>query len=95
MELTREQVLHIAKLARIALSGEEVERYRYQLSSILEHFAILGEVPTENVEPTAYPLPLENVFRADEVSPSLPKELVLANAPEVEDGMFRVRAVLE
>jgi aspartyl-tRNA(Asn)/glutamyl-tRNA(Gln) amidotransferase subunit C len=95
MELTADQVLHIAKLARIALTPEEVERFRNQLSSILEHFAVLSEVPTEDVEPTAYPLPLENVMRTDEVAPSLPREDVLANAPEQEDGMFRVRAVLE
>lgn len=95
MTLSSEQVLHIAKLARIALSAEEVERFRAQLSSILDHFAVLAEVPTEDVEPRPYPLPLENVMRADEVSPSMPREDVLANAPEEEDGMFRVRAVLE
>ncbi len=95
MSLSREQVLHIAKLARIALTPEEVERFREQLSSILDHFALLSEVPTEDVEPTAHPLPLKNVMREDVVQPSLPREEVLRNAPEQEDGMFRVRAVLE
>jgi len=95
MSLSREQVLHIAKLARIALTPDEVERFREQLSSILDHFALLSEVPTEDVEPTAHPLPLRNVMREDVVQPSMPREDVLLNAPEQEEGMFRVRAVLE
>lgn len=95
MSLTPEDVLHIARLARISLSPAEVERFATQLSGILDHFATLAAVPTDDVEPTAHPLPLANVMRSDEVAPSLPQSDVLANAPESEDGYFRVRAVLE
>ena len=95
MSLTRDEVLHIARLARIALSDEDVATFQEQLSEILEHFDLLKEIDTEGVEPTAYPLPLESVMRRDEARPSLPVEEVLANAPLAEDGAFRVRAVLE
>ncbi len=95
MSLTPEEVLHIARLARIALSDADVQRFTAQLSGILDHFAALSSVDTDGVEPTAHPLPLSNVMRADEVSPSLPRADVLANAPEQEEGFFRVRAVLE
>ena len=93
--LTDSDVLHIARLARIELSDEEVRRFAGQLSGILDHFAALAAVPTEGVEPTAHPLPLSNVMRADEVASSLPRTEVLANAPQQEDGYLRVRAVLE
>ncbi|WBL35564.1 Asp-tRNA(Asn)/Glu-tRNA(Gln) amidotransferase subunit GatC [Tepidiforma flava] len=95
MALTRDDVLHIARLARIALDEAEVERFRAQLSGILDHFQALAAVDTEGVEPTAHPLPLANVMREDAVQPSLPRDEVLANAPLAEDGYFRVRAVLE
>jgi len=95
MSLTPDEVLHIARLARIALSDADVQRLTAQLSGILDHFAALSSVDTGDVEPTAHPLPLSNVMRADEVSPSLPRSEVLANAPEQEEGFFRVRAVLE
>lgn len=95
MSLTSEDVLHIARLARIALTDAEVQRFTAQLSGILDHFAALSSVPTGDVEPTAHPLPLSNVMRADEVAPSLKQAEVLANAPEQEEGFFRVRAVLE
>jgi aspartyl-tRNA(Asn)/glutamyl-tRNA(Gln) amidotransferase subunit C len=95
MALTQEEVLHIAHLARVALSAEEVAKFQEQLSEILAHFETLKALDTEHVEPTSHPLPLESVMRADEVRPSLPREDVLANAPLAEDGAFRVRAVLE
>ena len=95
MSLTANDVLHIARLARVQLSPADVERFTTQLSGILEHFAALAAVNTDGIEPTAHPLPLSNVMRADEVAPSLPREVALANAPEQEDGYFRVRAVLE
>lgn len=95
MALSREDVLHIARLARIALDEAEVERFRAQLSGILEHFQALAAVDTEGVEPTAHPLPLANVMRSDEVQPSLARDEVLANAPVAEEGYLRVRAVLE
>ena len=95
MALTSSEVLHIARLARIALSDADVQRFTPQLSGILDHFAALAAVDTEGLEPTAHPLPLSNVMRADNVAPSLSQAEVLANAPEQEDGFFRVRAVLE
>ena len=95
MALTREEVLHIAHLARVALSDEDVAKFKEQLSDILTHFETLQALDTEGVEPTSHPLPLESVMRADQVRPSLSREDVLANAPLAEDGLFRVRAVLE
>ena len=95
MALTREEVLHIAHLARVALNDEDVATFQEQLSEILDHFETLKALDTEGVEPTSHPLPLESVMRGDDVRPSLPREDVLANAPLAEDGLFRVRAVLE
>ena len=95
MSLTPEEVLHIARLARISVTDADVERLTAQLSGILDHFAALSKVDTEGVEPTAHPLPLSNVMRADIVAPSLSQEEALLNAPEREDGFLRVRAVLE
>jgi aspartyl-tRNA(Asn)/glutamyl-tRNA(Gln) amidotransferase subunit C len=95
MALTSDDVRHIARLARIAVTGADVARLHDQLSSILEHFAALAAVDTDGVEPTAFPLPLANVMREDAVAPALPVKDVLANAPEREDDLFRVRAVIE
>lgn len=95
MELTREQVQHIADLARLALSEEECALYREQLSAILEYFERLQELDTAAIPPTATVLPLSNVMRADEPVPPFPRESMLANAPAVEEGWFRVPAVLE
>lgn len=95
MALTSEEVLHIARLARIAVTNADVQRFTAQLSGILDHFAALTAVDTEGIEPTAHPLPLSNVMRADLVAPSLTQAEALANAPRTEDGYVRVRAVLE
>ncbi len=95
MSLSPDQVKHIARLARIAVSDDDVAQLSAQLSDILDHFESLGAVDTTEVEPTAHPLPLANVMRADEERPSLPQAEALANAPEAEDGYLRVRAVLE
>lgn len=95
MSLTRDEVLHIAQLARVGVTDEDVEKFQAQLSEILDHFETLAELDTDDVPPTAHPLPLESVMRADETTPSLPVEDVLANAPLAEDHAFRVRAVLE
>lgn len=95
MGLTREEVLHIAALARVAVDEDDVPRFQEQLSEILDHFQALQQVDTEGVPPTSHPLALENVMRSDDVEPSLPVEDVLANAPLAEEHAFRVRAVLE
>ncbi len=95
MSLTKEEVAHIGQLARLGLTEEEVARFQEQLAEILGHFDALQELDTENVPPTPYPLPLNNVMRKDVVKDSLSQEDVLANAPLQEDGAFRVRAVLD
>ncbi len=95
MQITRELVAHVARLSRLALTEEELEQYRQQLSTILEYFARLEALPTEGVETTSHAIPVTNVFREDAVSPSLPVEEVLAMAPQVRDGYFVVPRVLE
>ncbi len=95
MDLSREEVLHIARLARLALSEEEITRLREQLSNILEHFQALQQVDTTGVPPTAQSVDLHSVMRNDDVAPSLPPDDTLLNAPRREGDFFRVRAVLE
>ena len=95
MKLECEEVLHIARLARLAMTDAEVDRFREQLSNILENFEILKQVGTAEVPPTNQPTPLNSVMRNDEVAASLPLDQVLANAPQKEGGFFRVRHVLE
>ena len=95
MKLSREEVLHIARLARVALTEEEITRMSEQLSNLLEHFEVLQKVDTEGVPPTAQSVTLQSVVREDEVKPSLSAEDILANAPRREGDCFRVRAVLE
>jgi aspartyl-tRNA(Asn)/glutamyl-tRNA(Gln) amidotransferase subunit C len=95
MRLSREEVLHIARLARLGLTEEEVNRLSEQLSNILENFEVLQQVDTTGVPPTAQPNTLQNVLKSDEAKASLPQSQVLANAPRKEGDFFRVRAVLE
>ncbi|HEU5423850.1 MAG TPA: Asp-tRNA(Asn)/Glu-tRNA(Gln) amidotransferase subunit GatC [Nitrolancea sp.] len=95
MTLTPAEVDHVAMLARLGLSAEERELMREQLSSILEHIQALEELDTAAIPPTAQVITLQNVMRADEVRPSLPVESVLQNAPQTEDQMFKVNAVLD
>lgn len=95
LELTTEDVRHIAQLARVALSDEEVERFRGELWSILEHCQALNEVDTADVPPTAQSFNLVNVERDDEAGSADPTDEVLANAPRRESDYFRVRAVLD
>jgi len=95
MKLSREEVLHIALLARLGLADAEVDKLREQLSNILENFEILQQVDTTGIPPTAQSIPLQDVMKDDEVTPSLPLNDILANAPRKEGNFFRVRAVLE
>lgn len=95
MKLDRATVEHIAALARIGLTEDEIERMREQLSSILDHISSLQDVATDDIPPTAQVIQLHNVMRDDVVQPSLPRELVLANAPNSEDGYLKVNAVLD
>ncbi len=86
---------HVAKLARLDLTDEEIERLRAQLGAILEHAAKVGEVAAADVPPTASPIPRANVFRDDSPEPSLPAEEALRNAPERESGRFKVPRIAE
>lgn len=95
MPLDRQQVLHIATLARIALTEEEVELFREQLSHILEQFEVLSELDTTGVPPTGHAVDLQAVMRDDASGDSLTQEEVLSNAPRQEGEFFRVKAVLE
>ena len=95
MKLSREEVLHIALLARVGLTEAEVDRLSEQLSNILENFEILKQVDTTNVPPTAQSIDIHDVVSADEIAPSLPLKDVMANAHQQEADSFKVRAVLE
>jgi len=92
MAISRDEVLHVARLARLALTDEEVERLTGELGKILDAVGVVAELDLAEVEPTSHPLDLVNVWADDEPRPSLPLEDVLANAPEAEDGLFRVPA---
>ena len=94
MRLSREDVEHVAALARLGLTDEEISRLQDQLSMILDQIAILERVDTAAIPPTAQVLELRNVWRDDVERPSLPREAVLANAPRQSDGFFEVHAVL-
>ena len=90
MAITREQVQHVARLAHLALTEEELERLGGQLDAILDAVGKVSELDLSDVEPTSHPLDLVNVWREDEPRPSLSPEEALANAPELEGGFFRV-----
>ncbi len=95
MKLTREEVLHIALLARLGVTEAEADRFGEQLSNILENFEVLQQVDTSDIPPTSQSISLQNVVSDDEVTPSLSQSQVLANAPQKEENFFKVRAVLE
>ena len=95
MPLTREDVQHIASLCRIGMTEEDLEKMPEQLSHILELFQVLEELDTEDVPTTGHAVSLESVMRKDEPRPSAPKEDVLANSPQREGDLFRVKVVLE
>jgi aspartyl-tRNA(Asn)/glutamyl-tRNA(Gln) amidotransferase subunit C len=88
-------VEHVARLARLALTPEETERLRRELGLILEHAEKVREVAAEDVPPTSHPVPRSNVFRPDVPGPTLTHEAAMANAPEVEDGRFKVPRIIE
>ena len=92
--LTRTDVEHVAKLARLDLSEAEVEQFTIQLGAILEHAADVAALDTSGVPPTSHPIPLANVLRPDERRPTLERDVVMAMAPAEEDGRFRVPRIL-
>jgi len=88
--IDRDQVLHVARLARLRLSEEEVERFTRELGTILEHVERIQQLDLEEVPPTSHVVALENVLRPDEPGPCLEREVVLAQAPDAAEGGFRV-----
>ena len=90
MAITRDDVLHVAKLAELDLTDDEVDRFQEQLSAILEAVSKVSQLDLADVPPTSHPLSVVNVFGADEPRPSLPLDDVFANAPAREDDLFRV-----
>lgn len=95
MKLSRDEVLHIALLARLGLTETEVDKLSEQLSNILENFEVLQQVDTSGIPPTAQAIALQNVMKEDKEAASLPPDQILANAPQSDGGFFKVRAVLE
>ncbi|MEK7285859.1 MAG: Asp-tRNA(Asn)/Glu-tRNA(Gln) amidotransferase subunit GatC [Nitrospirota bacterium] len=95
MKIDENQVLEVSKLARLAITSDEMKKFSEQLSGILTYVEKLNELNTEGIEPTSHLLPLSNVFREDCVAPSLPTDAVLQNAPEKEEPFFRVPKIIE
>jgi aspartyl-tRNA(Asn)/glutamyl-tRNA(Gln) amidotransferase subunit C len=95
MAITRADVEHVARLARLALSDDEIGELQEQLARILEHAERVTSLDTEGVPPTSHAIPLSNVFREDTVADCLSQEEALANAPQAEAGQFRVPRIIE
>jgi aspartyl-tRNA(Asn)/glutamyl-tRNA(Gln) amidotransferase subunit C len=93
--ISREDVRHVARLARLQAGEAELERIREQLSAILGYIDKLGALDTASVEPTSHAVPLVNVMRDDEVEPCFPREAMLANAPDAQGEFFRVPRIVE
>jgi aspartyl-tRNA(Asn)/glutamyl-tRNA(Gln) amidotransferase subunit C len=93
--ISREEVAHLARLARLAVTGEELDTFAGQLDVILQSVARVGEVAAADIPPTSHSVPLTNVLRDDEVVPGLSRDEALAGAPDVEDGRFRVPRILD
>ena len=92
--ISRDDVAHVARLARLDLTDAEIAQFTGQLGDVLEHADDVAALDLADVPPTAHPLPLENVLRDDVVRPSLDRDEVLAQAPDAQDGMFRVPRIL-
>ncbi len=93
MAISREDVMHVARLARLEIPADEIEHVQAQLGQILEAVGKVAELDLSGVEPTSHPLELVNKWAEDEPRPSLPRDEALANAPDPADGAFRVPAV--
>jgi len=92
--ITRDDVVHVAKLARLELDDARIETFTAQLAAVLEHASDVGALDLAGVPPTSHPYPLVNVLRADEVGATLPSHEALAGAPQAESGRFRVPTIL-
>ncbi|MFW6256781.1 MAG: Asp-tRNA(Asn)/Glu-tRNA(Gln) amidotransferase subunit GatC [Bacillota bacterium] len=88
--ISKEEIMHIAELARLELTEDEIDMFTRQLGDILDSFEKLDELDTEKIEPTAYTIPVRNVMRKDQVEESLERDQVLKNAPDKREGQFRV-----
>ncbi len=95
VKITRKDVENVALLSRLEFSDSELDTFTGQLDAILEYADVLNKVNVEGVQPTAHVLPIKNVMRPDVAKPSLPREEALANAPEQEDGYFKVPKIME
>ncbi len=95
MKITTKDVAHVALLSRLDFAAGEMEKFTAQLDDILTYAEVLNKVDTEGVEPTAHVLSLQNVFREDVVCPSLDRKAALQNAPQPEDGCFKVPKIVE
>ncbi|MBD3272207.1 MAG: Asp-tRNA(Asn)/Glu-tRNA(Gln) amidotransferase subunit GatC [Elusimicrobia bacterium] len=95
MSITKKDVQHIAKLARLSLTSQDQERFTQQLARIIEYIDQLQKLDTEHIEPLAQPLALTNVYRDDTVEPSGLEDAIIRNAPEHEDRFFKVKKVIE
>lgn len=93
--ISRDEVAHLARLARLAVTEEELDRFAGQLEVILQAVARVGEVAADDIPPTSHAVPLTNVFREDEVTGCLPREEALAGAPDQDQDRFRVPRILE
>ncbi|MDP4126690.1 MAG: Asp-tRNA(Asn)/Glu-tRNA(Gln) amidotransferase subunit GatC [Bacillota bacterium] len=94
MAISREDVEYVAALARLELTEQETQEYTEQLNSILDYAAMLEQLDTDNVRPTAHAVPLHNVLRKDQVNESIPREKALRNAPDADEGFFRVPKIV-
>jgi aspartyl-tRNA(Asn)/glutamyl-tRNA(Gln) amidotransferase subunit C len=92
--ITRDDVAHLARLARLAVTDEELDLFANQLDVVLDAVARVGEAAAEDVPPTTHAVPMTNVMRPDVTAPCLPRDEVLAQAPAAEDGRFRVPRIL-
>lgn len=95
MSISREEVEHVARLARLELTPQELELFRDQLSAVLERARRIQSLPLDDVPPTAHPIDVRNVVREDVVVPPEPSDAILENAPEREGNLFRVPKILE
>ena len=95
MKITTKDVEQVALLSRLELPSGDAARVTEELNAILDYMEVLNQVDTASIEPTAHVLPLRNVMRQDMAAPSLPRDLALSNAPEQEDGYFKVPKILE
>ena len=93
--IDRKEVEHVARLARLTFSPEEIELFTHQLNAILNHFEQLKELDTTGIEPTSHAIPLSNVFKEDKAKDSLTAEATLSNAPDKKEDCFRVPRIIE